>query len=96
MSCPPLCFRFVAKVEDVYYKLSTTKHNGFPVLDKKDRIIGLIERDTLITLIEKMAWYYPTDDKVPMFGDGIVIHRSSSSESIHNKNSPRAGSTETL
>lgn len=84
----------MSTVKNVYYQLENTTHNGFPVLDKKERLIGLVERDVLITLISKMAWYYPKDDKVPMFGDGIVFNRNNSLESNNHK-TLRAGSTET-
>ncbi|CDW84850.1 h(+) cl(-) exchange transporter 7-like isoform 2 [Stylonychia lemnae] len=91
MSAPPICFLFVAKVKDIYFQLSTTNHNGFPVQDKQHRLIGLVERDVLITLIEKQAWYFPNDSKLPTFGDGIIIKKDRLSD-INRNNSMESSS----
>ena len=61
MSAPPICLNFITKVEDVFYNLEMTLHNGFPVTNKKGFLVGLIDRDTLITLVEKAAWYFPEE-----------------------------------
>ncbi|CDW84851.1 h(+) cl(-) exchange transporter 7-like [Stylonychia lemnae] len=57
MSTPVVSFHFVAKVGDVYFQLHNTKYSGFPVMNSRNQPIGIIERDTLITLIQKNAWY---------------------------------------
>ena len=67
MQTPPRCLHFLAKVKDVYYQLENTTFNGFPVVNTNNICIGLIERDVLITLIEKSAWYYPNDYKLGTF-----------------------------
>jgi H+/Cl- antiporter ClcA len=46
------CFHFITSVQDLYHQLCTTTCNGFPVLNQNRRIIGIIERDVIITLIE--------------------------------------------
>lgn len=53
MTCPVSCFPFLVKVGDVAHQLKNTKYSGFPVLNDRSQPIGIIERDTLITLIEK-------------------------------------------
>lgn len=57
MTVPVKSFHFIVKVEDVYRELEHTGHNGFPVLNGYGRPIGIIERDILITILEKKAWY---------------------------------------
>ncbi|CDW77635.1 chloride channel protein 7 [Stylonychia lemnae] len=57
MSSPVRAFNFIVKVQDVLFQLSTTTINGFPVLNCHRRVIGIIERDTLIVLIKNKAWY---------------------------------------
>ena len=53
MTSPVSQFHFIAKVGEVFFQLETTDFNGFPVVNSEQRPIGIIERDTLITLIEK-------------------------------------------
>lgn len=65
MSGEPICFNFIAKVFDVYNQLELTTHNGFPVINKVGYLIGIIERDVLIKLIEKAGWYFPEEYKKP-------------------------------
>lgn len=67
MSAPPRCLNFVCKIKDVYYQLENTTFQGFPVINSNLTFIGMIERDVLITLIEKRAWYYPNDYKIGTF-----------------------------
>lgn len=57
MSTPPIHFQFVASVEQIYYQLSNTCFNGFPVVNSGGQPIGIVERDTLVELIKKKAWY---------------------------------------
>ena len=59
MSCPVVHFNFIAQVKEVYFHLSHTTFNGFAVVNTYGRAIGIIERDTLIALIKKKAWYQP-------------------------------------
>lgn len=57
MTAPPRSFYFIANVTDVWYQLENTNHSGFPVYNSQQRPIGIIERDTLITLLENKAFY---------------------------------------
>lgn len=57
MSSPPIFFNFFAQVEHVFFQLSSSKFNGFPVVNSAGQPIGIIERDALIQLIKKRAWY---------------------------------------
>lgn len=57
MTAPPIHFNFIATVEQVYYQLDHSKFSGFPVVNSTGQVIGIIERDSLIALIEKHAWY---------------------------------------
>ena len=61
MTTPVRAFKFLPTVREAFYQLHNTHFNGFPVLNNKKRVIGIIERDVLITLIEKEAWYEPED-----------------------------------
>jgi len=40
------------KVKDLYEKLVNCTHNGFPVINEKKRVIGMISRNHLITIIK--------------------------------------------
>lgn len=57
MTSPAVHFNFIAVVGEVFYQLETTTHSGFPVTNETGRPVGIIERDVLITLIEKQCWY---------------------------------------
>jgi Voltage gated chloride channel/CBS domain len=63
MSAPPIFFHFLATVEQVFYQLQNTPFNGFPVTNSAGQPIGIIERDTLITLIQKHCWYTMPEEK---------------------------------
>jgi len=52
MVAPVVTFSRIETVKTVYQVLSTTTHNGFPVLDNNNRVCGKISRNFLITLIE--------------------------------------------
>jgi predicted transcriptional regulator len=39
------------KVKDVYEKLISCKHNGFPIIDEERQVIGLISRNYLFEII---------------------------------------------
>ena len=57
MSANPCKLKFVCKVEQVWQFLKETSFNGFPVINSAGIPTGIIERDALITLLEKKAWY---------------------------------------
>jgi Mg/Co/Ni transporter MgtE len=59
MSTHPICFDFLPELLDISCQLQNTKFNGFPVLNGKRQLIGIIERDLLIALIKKECWYDP-------------------------------------
>lgn len=40
------------KVEAIYNKLVNCKHNGFPVINERRKVIGLISRNHLVTILE--------------------------------------------
>eukprot|EP00347_Sterkiella_histriomuscorum_P015757 403355796 len=63
MAAPVSTFPFLVKVGDVFFQLKNTKYNGFPVLNDRSQPIGIVERDSLILLIEKQAWYEHIDVK---------------------------------
>jgi len=52
-------FNFIVNVNDVYEQLSGTTLNGFIVVNNSMRVIGIIDRDSLVTLIQREAWYRP-------------------------------------
>ena len=58
MSKPPVFFKTVVTVGNIYEKLQSTAFNGFPVTGDGDRFVGIIERDVLIVLIKKRAFYH--------------------------------------
>lgn len=51
----------VNRISDIVHLLTTTTHNGFPVVDEFDeevpgRFVGLILRSQLITLLQNQTW----------------------------------------
>lgn len=59
MVSPVICFDEIEKVGKIYDILSTTQHNGFPVLSKKGHLCGLILRKTLCSLLKLKAYSIP-------------------------------------
>ncbi|ELR24670.1 chloride transporter, chloride channel (ClC) subfamily protein [Acanthamoeba castellanii str. Neff] len=57
MSKPPIYFRQIEKVSIVHRVLSKTTHNGFPVVDKKGHLLGVILRWQLVILLMNKRWY---------------------------------------
>jgi hypothetical protein len=57
MHAPVRSLHFIVKVETAYQELERASFNGYPVLNSYGRPVGIIERDVLITMIERKAWY---------------------------------------
>lgn len=57
MHAPVRSMPFIVKVGEAYAELERASFNGFPVLNSYGRPVGIIERDVLITMIERKAWY---------------------------------------
>ena len=51
--------RDINRVSHIYQILSTTKHNGFPVVDANGRLKGLMLRKTLCTILKLKAFSKP-------------------------------------
>jgi len=49
-------FKSIEKVGVIERALATTRHNGFPVVDANDRVIGLILRKQLLVLLSRRAF----------------------------------------
>jgi chloride channel 7 len=77
MAIPPVTFNEVSRVHTVYEALKNTTHNGFPILDNKGRLKGLMLRKTLCTLLDLKVFSVPLTK---------TQHRQRSM-SINNKNS---------
>ena len=59
MISPVICFKEIEKVSRVYEILSSTTHNGFPVLGKNGHLSGLVLRKTLCSLLKLKAFSVP-------------------------------------
>jgi CBS domain-containing protein len=57
MTGEPARLQFVTTVEQVWHYLKNSKYNGYPVVNSDGQPIGIIDRDALVTLIEKKGWY---------------------------------------
>jgi hypothetical protein len=89
MHAPAISFPFIVKVHEVYRWLENTDHNGFPVLNKFSRPIGIAERDAIITLIEHKVWYYRENATLPNFGGNFEIKEINTKKgSINEGNKP--------
>ena len=51
MSYPVVTIRVIEKVGKIYDLLTTTTHNGFPVLNDEEKIHGIMLRNHLIILL---------------------------------------------
>lgn len=57
MNTPIKTFHFIVRVSQVAAMLTQTPYNGFPVVNAKGKLKGLINRHTLITMIKHSCWY---------------------------------------
>lgn len=53
MDGPVVSFQVVESLQDVYTKLCNCKHNGFPVVNHKNEVVGLISRNFLCIIIKQ-------------------------------------------
>ena len=53
MDAPVVSFQVVETLQDVYDKLIACKHNGFPVVNHKHEVVGLISRNFLCIIIKQ-------------------------------------------
>lgn len=56
MTSPVFYLSRNALVESIQTGLATTTVNGFPIVNSNEKLIGLISRNFLITLIKKRCW----------------------------------------
>jgi predicted transcriptional regulator len=63
MTAPAKSFSPIETVENILGALENTVYNGFPVVNSKGRLIGLINRNTLITLVNKCCFYCQDDEQ---------------------------------
>jgi len=56
MNSPAICFKMKEKVDDVYQRLQSCKHHGFPIVSKSNHLIGLICRYQIITILHNRAF----------------------------------------
>eukprot|EP01102_Stenamoeba_stenopodia_P006882 TRINITY_DN1923_c0_g1_i1.p1 TRINITY_DN1923_c0_g1~~TRINITY_DN1923_c0_g1_i1.p1 ORF type:complete len:768 (-),score=156.17 TRINITY_DN1923_c0_g1_i1:91-2394(-) len=59
-----VCFRLSEKVETIVNALKMTTHNGFPVVDDKNHLYGLISRDQLLHLL-RLKHYSARPNEMP-------------------------------
>lgn len=82
MARPAVVINEISKVSSVYELLRTTKHNGYPVLNKDGHVRGFILRKVLVTLLKFKTFSFPitpvTED-INNKGDDKVVQLSSGS-----------------
>jgi len=76
MASPVVTILEVEKVRRVYEVLTTTKHNGFPVVGKDGRLRGVILRKTLCGLLKNKAYSTPDTKAAPLPDGGIVLQQA--------------------
>lgn len=59
MSQPVVYLKLKSTVKEIYDALKDTKFNGFPIVDHRDKLIGLISRNFLCVLIQNK--YFMSD-----------------------------------
>lgn len=75
MSQPVVTICEIEKVSRVMEILTTTKHNGFPVISKDGKLRGLILRKTLCGLLKLKAYSTPKGDSRTPDG-GIILEQA--------------------
>eukprot|EP01038_Epipyxis_sp_PR26KG_P010243 gene10243-13777_t len=71
MATPVVTMNEIEKVRRVMEILTSTTHNGFPVVSKEGRLRGMILRKTLCGLLKQKAYSTPTS--APRTSDGGII-----------------------
>ena len=51
MAKNPVCLRSVDSVQRIMQVLQSTNHHAFPLLDLKDKLVGIIPRNFIIVII---------------------------------------------
>lgn len=51
-------FQNVETIENIVKVLCSNNHHAFPVLNSKKRVVGLMPRNFVISMIESKAWYH--------------------------------------
>lgn len=67
MSSPVKTLNAVENVENVLIQLQTNSFNGWPIINSEHKLIGMINRDTLVALVEHECWY-TEESTAPTFG----------------------------
>ena len=93
MAKPVLVLQEVERVKRVMELLLTTKHNGFPVVNKEGRLRGLILRKTLCGMLKQKAYSTPLLDRkspsgVAKTNDGGMILAEAATVSYENLERP--------
>ena len=58
MAAPVVYFPFLVTCDEIQKKVSTNANlNGFPVVNSSNKVIGMITKRTLLTLVEKKCFY---------------------------------------
>ena len=68
MSTPVITFSEIDKVGTIYKTLQNNSHNGFPVVDARGKLRGLILRKTLISLLNLRGFSAPDFQHNGIFG----------------------------
>ncbi len=71
MASPVVTLLEVDKVRRVMDVLTSTKHNGFPIVNKEGRLRGIVLRKTLCGLLKQKAYSTPTTE--PLTADGGIV-----------------------
>ena len=61
MNTPVKSFQIIETVQNVLTQVQTSSFQVWPILNSKGRIIGTINKQTLIAMVEHDCWYYPEE-----------------------------------
>ncbi len=67
---PVVTFREVARASQVFDVLKSVSHNGFPVVNKRGKLVGMILRNQILVLIKKKVFVDSIDGRVIVGGNG--------------------------
>ena len=78
MAQPVVTIYEIDKISTIVHILKSTKHNGFPVVNRDGRLRGLILRRVLCSLLKYKAYSVPTGEPASDGSDGVEVIPASS------------------
>ena len=79
---PVVTFTEVARAGHVFEVLKSVSHNGFPVVNKRGKLVGMILRNQILVLLKKRVFIDSADGKV-VVGRYVLVASSRTATAAH-------------